>query len=324
VGRAQKLKQERREQEARREQERRSKRRREWRTAGVIVLAVLVAGGVFTALFLLWPRYYEYRELVLETARGEVRIELLQDAAPATTSRIAELAGQAFYDGTNFHRVEAGIVQGGDPNSRDDDPANDGQGGSGTQFANEINYLASGFGDEVNAFFGAQNVEVGQAILQVAAAEQGQTVEDLIASLSSQEITLDQILESWRESGYDFNQAVAVGYQQQGYTFDAELPSAVMTEGMVAMANSGPEHVVYDETGQIKMDEQGSPVMEPGTNDSQFFIIREYDRQDLMKLVWRYKHTVFGRVVSGMDVVQQLQKNDVIERAYVFSERRRK
>jgi cyclophilin family peptidyl-prolyl cis-trans isomerase len=60
---------------------------------------------------------------------GEIRIELLADLAPRSAAHFAALAERGAYDGTTFHRVAPGLVQGGDPNTRDRDPRNDGLGG---------------------------------------------------------------------------------------------------------------------------------------------------------------------------------------------------
>jgi cyclophilin family peptidyl-prolyl cis-trans isomerase len=63
---------------------------------------------------------------------GHLVIELYPNVAPKMVERFKRLVGEGFYDGTAFHRVNAGagVVQGGDPNSKDEDPANDGLGGS--------------------------------------------------------------------------------------------------------------------------------------------------------------------------------------------------
>ena len=69
---------------------------------------------------------------VLETDFGVIKIELYSNVAPKMTARFKELTNEKFYDGTTFHRVNPnlGIIQGGDPNSKDDDPSNDGAGDS--------------------------------------------------------------------------------------------------------------------------------------------------------------------------------------------------
>jgi cyclophilin family peptidyl-prolyl cis-trans isomerase len=69
---------------------------------------------------------------------GEIRIELLADLAPQSAAHFAALAERGVYDGTSFHRVVPGfMIQGGDPNSRDRDPRNDGQGGQHERVADE-------------------------------------------------------------------------------------------------------------------------------------------------------------------------------------------
>ncbi len=61
---------------------------------------------------------------------GEIRIALRPDVAPKTVENMTKLAASHFYDGTTFHRVVPGfMIQGGDPNSKDRDPRNDGFGG---------------------------------------------------------------------------------------------------------------------------------------------------------------------------------------------------
>ncbi len=63
---------------------------------------------------------------------GRIVIELYPNVAPKMVERFKRLVREGFYDGTAFHRINprTGVVQGGDPNSKDDDPANDGLGGS--------------------------------------------------------------------------------------------------------------------------------------------------------------------------------------------------
>lgn len=71
---------------------------------------------------------------------GTLRIELFADRAPRTVAAFITLAEQGFYDGTTFHRViPGGMIQGGDPNSRNRDPRDDGQGGPDFRLSAELN-----------------------------------------------------------------------------------------------------------------------------------------------------------------------------------------
>jgi cyclophilin family peptidyl-prolyl cis-trans isomerase len=69
---------------------------------------------------------------VIETDYGRIVLELYPNVAPQHVARFKQLASEGFYNGTTFHRIEPdlGIIQGGDPNSKDDNPANDGAGSS--------------------------------------------------------------------------------------------------------------------------------------------------------------------------------------------------
>jgi len=72
--------------------------------------------------------------------------------------------------------------------------------------------------------------------------------------------------------------------EAQGYQYDFSLSSLPVDVGALAMANSGPN-----------------------TNGSQFFIVTESPQTHL-----NGKHTVFGKVVKGMDVVRKIKQGDVI------------
>ena len=67
-----------------------------------------------------------------------------------------------------------------------------------------------------------------------------------------------------------------------GYTFEDEINDHKVERGALAMANAGPN-----------------------TNGSQFFIVTADAAPWLDG-----KHTVFGRVTSGMDVVDEIQSVD--------------
>lgn len=85
----------------------------------------------------------------IKTDAGDIELELFADAAPKTVENFVKLARDGFYEGTTFHRViPEFMIQGGDPNSKDDDPSNDGQGGPGYTFEDEINAHSLGLSDD--------------------------------------------------------------------------------------------------------------------------------------------------------------------------------
>lgn len=69
-------------------------------------------------------------EMEKPEAYGTIKLELYSNIAPQAVARFKELAKEGVYDGTTFHRVNDSVIQSGDPNSKDDDPMNDGQGNS--------------------------------------------------------------------------------------------------------------------------------------------------------------------------------------------------
>lgn len=75
----------------------------------------------------------------------------------------------------------------------------------------------------------------------------------------------------------------ATGTGGPGYEFNDEINDIKFDPGVVGMANSGAN-----------------------TNGSQFFIVTDEYQSSLDG-----KYTAFGKVVSGMDVVQQIEKVDV-------------
>jgi cyclophilin family peptidyl-prolyl cis-trans isomerase len=56
------------------------------------------------------------RTAVIQTNKGTIRFELLEDDAPKATENFRLLAERGYYDGVIFHRVIKGfMIQGGDP-----------------------------------------------------------------------------------------------------------------------------------------------------------------------------------------------------------------
>ena len=98
---------------------------------------------------------------VIETTYGTIEIKLFPDVAPGHVDNFIRLANEGYYDGTTFHRVIPGfMIQGGDPNSKDDDRSNDGQGG----------HSANGPNTSVNAEF-SQDLTHKRGILSMARAQ---------------------------------------------------------------------------------------------------------------------------------------------------------
>ena len=96
--------------------------------------------------------------VVIVTNKGEIEIELDSENTPAHTENFIKLIKEQFYVGTTFHRViPDGIIQGGDPKSKDRDKSNDGSGGPGYTLDPEFGQLhlkwsvaAARQGDQVN------------------------------------------------------------------------------------------------------------------------------------------------------------------------------
>ncbi len=65
----------------------------------------------------------------METEAGDILLVFYPELAPHHVDNFAHFARTGFYEGTIFHRIIPGfMIQGGDPNSKDADPRNDGQG----------------------------------------------------------------------------------------------------------------------------------------------------------------------------------------------------
>ena len=80
--------------------------------------------------------------LVIETKQGTMKIQLFDKIAPGHVAQITKLTKEGKYDGCTFHRCIPGfMIQGGDPNSKDNDLSNDGTGGMGEKLNAEFSNI---------------------------------------------------------------------------------------------------------------------------------------------------------------------------------------
>lgn len=97
---------------------------------GCVLLALLWLAGPAQAADNPKPAKKSSKDEVvtLTTTQGVIRLILFDDT-PGHKANFLQKAKSGFYDGTTFHRVIAGfMIQGGDSNSKDADPSNDGLG----------------------------------------------------------------------------------------------------------------------------------------------------------------------------------------------------
>jgi peptidyl-prolyl cis-trans isomerase B (cyclophilin B) len=93
-----------------------------------VLFGLIQAQSFFTST--LPPAELQNKQAVLETTYGTIVLDLLADAAPNHVAHFITRVREGAYDGTAFHRVIAmGIVQGGDPLSKD--PAQQAKYGTG-------------------------------------------------------------------------------------------------------------------------------------------------------------------------------------------------
>lgn len=219
---------------------------------------------------------------VMETSLGTITIELYRHAAPKTVENFVGLARgekeftdadgkpakRPYYDGLIFHRVIPNFMIQGG------DIKGNGTGGPGYQFADEINAKALGLDKvKVSASPMARN-EVAQVVRNDIFKKLNiRSQEDLNKKMKEAEAMLKGEQEKWN------NKSLEELYTARGITYTPNLESESNTKGSLSMANAGPN-----------------------TNGSQFFV------SVVDNLYLDGKHTVFGRVLAGLDVAEKITK----------------
>ena len=245
---------------------------------GVILLVIAVNAG--------WAGKLKQKEnlvYIIQTNLGSIAVELFQNDAPETVANFIGLAEgtkefkdaatgkkvkRHFYDGLIFHRViKDFMIQGGCP-------LGSGTGGPGYKFDDEIDAKALGL-DKLKA----TDPKNGPHPFLMIRSQKDFQRNVIMPLFQKMNIKSQKELDKRRDEFEARLSALTIKevYENMGYAYTEKGSHHSLVRGSLAMANAGPN-----------------------TNGSQFFI-------NMVDTDWLTgKHTVFGRVVEGMDVVDKI------------------
>jgi len=220
---------------------------------------------------------------IIKTSMGDIMIELFSKEAPMTVSNFVMLAEgkkgfidpssgeevmRPYYDGLIFHRViKDFMIQGGCP-------LGTGMEGPGFVFPDEISASALGL-DKIKAI-GDDKRAHPHLMIRNDQQFHNTFIVPIIKKLNIQ--TKEEYQSRLQEIEEELMTLTLKDcYEKKGYQYKDDLNSHHLKRGVLAMANRGPN-----------------------TNGAQFFI-------NLKDTPWLDgKHTAFGKVIKGMDVIDKI------------------